>query len=1830
MALSNAELENIRKSAEQAVMQKRVAQAVSQKRAEQNRRREAQAAASSSVPVEVKTPSVPELSLTEKQKRRRDSANLLQQMTSSDPATEVQKAEIRAQKAEKVYGDYLQSEERAQKQAEFDRENRKNTLSPMNSVPGAYAAASQKPEEMPADEKEKELEAVAGYYRTQANKTKDEEITRRNMEEFNSWPEEDRTALERYIIESNQEKYNVNADSPMINARSNAADLFRKYGDKKVREIAESYTRIENENLARDVEQAAREGAGSGVAGAIGHSALSVGANTAGAITGPVEYLNELLGRTGQYSTLDPNNIGGIFNTYSGAVRSQVAQDIAGDGGALRKGLSYGYQGIMGAADTLARAALGGGSKVATLGLAASGSFGQTMSQASAQGATPAQAVALATANAFIETGTEYLPLDNLLKTAKGGAQGAKAAIQNALKRGGMEIIEEEASFLGSLAAETAILREKSSYKQQIGELVANGMSYQQAKEQADRQLWHQALDTAIVSGISGEISSLGASVAAEMSSPEEAQPDTRTPEQRRSDSLGKVIQEQMRSRGMLQQKDIQTPTYEALIAKGDIPVVKVGRNTEGKTYAQLKQDVINKADQQKWYDKPYVNNDTGMPVFLTQKSFTHAFSNLTSQFGTDTILAMENVQQLIENAVLTHVDPPKNPRKAENRVFTLFAAVEGENGIEPVKLKVKEYEVKKENRLPENIWNYFKKTKEADKYNTLYDLKALEVIEIESAKKEFDASASGAESTELSGAKGTSNSTIKVADLLSLVKGHAEKYIPDATQNAGENTQIPTEISDTDNLPKAEGEEQQNAQAGIKGTGAAERGFSPKYALIDQYGAIPEGENPVRADQLPVSTTGDDRVSRTARTVLEAEATPDEFAELLEQKTVEGGMSYIPITNDQTTKKAIEKIRKDGWDESRMEWSHRVRNGQVSADLSAMGALLLNNAANSGDKNAWLDILDDYRKMGTSAAQGLQALRILKTLEPSDKLYMIRRSVRQMVDDMHLDTDITIDRELSEAYQNAKTDAEADAILKQIQKDVASQIPSTAMDKWTALRYLNMLGNFCTQVRNVASNVGAQATYRVKDTIGAALEMIVNKAIGGKLERTKSFTVDKALKKAASDDFDNIRSAAIGGGKYADGKVQGDDFAEGVQEKRKIFSNPVLENYRKATNWAMNNSVFGDEAFSKAAYSRALAGYLKANGVTAETIDSVDDQLMDRARSYAIREAQEATFRDNNTVSDWISKIGRRKDTPKAARIISEGIMPFRKTPANVLVRAEEFSPLGLINSAVKTVQAAKGEISGAEVINSWAKTLTGSGLVALGAFLGNAGYLIGGPDDDEDKAEFDKLNGYQNYALMLPDGTNLTIDFLSPMAMPLFIGAQIAKIADGEGIQLSELEPAFLSLADPMIQMSMLQGVNDTLDGIKYSENNMGQFLLNAATSYLTQGITNTLLGRIERSGEETRMTTYVDKESQLSPWVQRQLGKASQKIPGWDFQQTPYVSEWGEEQKSFDGLYNYLYNMLSPAYISKAETNTLTDELYRLDKAQSEHNVFPARPESTLNFTGADGTKYEGYSLNANEFVKLEKVQGQTAKNVLLDLINRDGYKALTDSQKAEAVQLVYDYAREKGRVEAITDYPGMSDKWMEGIEGKEAESIIRKVAGDSVSKALEKAGTAIRSGWDTEQNAESLEEAYSTYKSLDRAEQKRIAEGNGGAMWEYIKVRESGVTTKQYLDLSKVVEGLKPAAGSKNVSQAQKAEAAVKFPGLTEKQREAVVKMYVSDAQDKNMEDMKKLGFSTSDYMTAWKIYNGESGKGKKQRTIEKYMDKFGVDEKTAKTIYEIYG
>ena len=1842
------------------------------------------------------------------------------------------------------------------------------------------------------DSKEQELHAAASYYKNQREAMQDYHMMKSDMEDLEKWTEEEQSALKYFAV--NRFNTEMAPEGVPIGAQAytQLMPLMDKYGQKRVMEIAESFTRNQNAEHAQGLEESAARWAENSGWGAAGHSAGSVIANAFGIFTAPVGYMQESGMRTGRYRTLDPNNMGNLPGVYSGAVRNTVAENIRGEeGGAVRELAALGYLGAMGAADNLVRIHMGGGAKGA-LGLAAMGSFGSTLSEASAKGATPEQAVLLATASAGIEMLTEKYSIDNFLSAAKSG-KGAMHLIREAAKSGAIEVTEEEMAFLGNLAVEAAVLQDNSAYNQQIGELVANGMSYEQARAQADRQLWDEAARTAAQSFITGglmegakqgeaylagresirqakastpeakesiagapeskagtdsetervpavsgemgdfwdydpdflsaETAEPAPETAGQQSGVEEDDADFLSPEPaagdpaadfismvmevvpRKSDTreqsagyseetirdamaetVGAPVQKNTAQQGgeAVRPSIERSPTYEELTQKNDLPVINIGVNSEGKNYAQMKEDARQKAVAEKWFDEPHTNADTGLPIFLTEKTFTHAFSNLTKDFGTDTILAMNHLPELVRSAVLTNASDPKNPNKPETKVYTFLAAIKGENGIEPVKLTVKEYESVSTSPLPKNILDYFRRNRTTRTNNRLYDVKALEVIGVEraEAEKEFGASAIVAERPGRSVANSTPNSTIKVADLMGLVKGDAEKYIP----------------------------KQQNGDRGVpegfEAMGAASRGFSPKYALIDKYGNLPEGENPTRADQLPASVTGKDRVSLTARTALEAEATTDEFAELIENKTVQGGFSYIPITNSETVQRAVTEISEAGWERSRGAWEQQVRNGQVSADIIATGALLYNHAVNSGDYTAAMDILMDYSQAARNAGQAVQAARILKTLTPDNRLYMIRRSVHRMVEDMGLDREITIDENLARQYQQAYDPDEADHILDLIARDVARQIPSTFAERFTALRYLNMLGNLRTQVRNLVGNLANKGLYLAKDELAVTVEGLASLASGGKFKKSKVHFTDRATRQAAKADYENVADWISGGGRTHDRADASTDFAR--RENRRIFRFAPAEWYRKGTDWAMNNRFFGDAAFGRTNYARALAGYLNARGIKTDNLDSVDPEILNAGREYAVRQAQEATFRDNNQVSTFVSQVLRGKNTPGWARVIGEAVMPFRKTPANVLVRAEEFSPLGLINSAVNTVRAARGDISGAELVDSWAKTITGTGLFAIGWALANMGFLRGGPDEDEDKAAFDKMNGLQDYAIQLPDGTNLTIDALTPTALPLLLGAQLDKVLDGSDMTWADLEGMLSTLADPMIEMSMLSGLNDTIDAIRYADNSLGQFLVNASFNYLAQALGNTLLGQLERSTEESRMTTYIDKDSPVPAWLQRNLGKLSQKIPGIDYQQTPYIDQWGREQKNPEGIKNWLYNLLSPSYIDKAEVDAVAEELYRLNEVQSDVNVFPQSPETTISYTDSDGNRHEKYNLTSEESDRLKRAEGKTQAKLVADLIGGEDYAALTDAQKAEAVKLCYDYARELARGEVLPGYDGMSS-WMEGIEGSEATAIIAKVAGGELSGAMSALVTNWREGYDDDTGAlEELEQAAEAYSNLTPGMQETIREGMSGRTAAYLDARAAGVDTETFSalyrkyweidqseagasekagkwayelekamerreisqeqknilksslrffqnfpaetekfdqltgnglsadhanDIGWMLKGLEVQEGYTQVRDIQKAEAIGGMEGLSEADRIAALKIYGTNAQDENLDLMLEMGYSSRDYLTAWKIYSQEretGGKGTKNRTIEAFMQKFDVDRATAAAIYDIYG
>lgn len=797
--------------------------------------------------------------------------------------------------------------------------------------------------------------------------------------------------------------------------------------------------------------------------------------------------------------------------------------------------------------------------------------------------------------------------------------------------------------------------------------------------------------------------------------------------------------------------------------------------------------------------------------------------------------------------------------------------------------------------------------------------------------------------------------------------------------------------------------------------------------------------------------------------------STDQNMAPELRESFREDPEMYFRLGNQKTLAKAQE-IFDAGFESARSTLEQAIGQAQAGRKLPPemvpLSRMVANQLARNGDVYSARKILSDISVELTQAGQLGQAAAIMRNTDPATKTMTIDKLVQNLQKQLsNQGVDLQVDSELLGAYANAETDAARDAALNAIEQNIADQIPSTLLDKWTALRYVNMLGNLKTQVRNLTGNVGMNLINRANNTVAAWMESVASKASGGKIARTRSAVVGEDLKQAARADFENVRQEALGDAKFSVENPSANAFYQGIKEKQRVFKSGLFESYRKATNWLMNNEYFGDEAFIRSAYTRSLAGYLKANNVTAEQFSDESwrnghREFVDRAREFAVKDAQEQTFRDHNTFSDWISRIGRRPDTPKAIQTLSAGMMPFRRTPANVLVRAEEYSPLGLLNTAYLSAQKAASEtnlteargpgikgmagefarsgqdVTANDIISSLSKSLTGTGIFVLGMALANMGLLRGGPDDDEKQAEFDELTGHQDYSIELPNGLSLTIDWLTPAAMPLLMGAQLEKIREDGDITLKDLETSLLSIADPMIQMSMLQGVNDTMDSIKFSDDNLGQIAVSTALDYLTQGLTNTLVGQVRRSISGDNTMTYVDKNSIIPDWLQRELGSASKKSFTPAYNQVPYIDAWGRTEETGDFFERLVNNTLNPSYISQIDVDDVEQELQRVYDATGE-SVFPSRADKTITSDGREK------NLTAEEYTSYAKDLGQTRYRYAQDAMRSSAYRSMSSGDKAKFISKMYEVANAQAKKNAWSAY--QYDSEMESYAEAEAAGI-----------------------------------------------------------------------------------------------------------------------------------------------------------------------------------------
>lgn len=1005
---------------------------------------------------------------------------------------------------------------------------------------------------------------------------------------------------------------------------------------------------------------------------------------------------------------------------------------------------------------------------------------------------------------------------------------------------------------------------------------------------------------------------------------------------------------------------------------------------------------------------------------------------------------------------------------------------------------------------------------------------------------------------------------------------------------------------------------------------GAAPSGFDPLSHAANEYGAIPPGENPQgnnRVVDIPKSMDGKTKVQQGTRTFIEAAATQD--VDMIEDAIVQGMFNRRGWNFDEMRQQAAEWLNERTPSQAVVEWTSE-NTKTPSAKNFARGVLLYADlqklwaAAEKGSSERQmyhdmsLEVMAALNNSATAAGEVLALMRLVKRLNPADRVELIQRGINSLNATLPNGVQVEMNPELVEAYYQALKFGDEQAIRlaeENLKRDIAAQVPKTLADRWNAWRYLCMLGNPKTIIRNVAGNLGMTGVKRLRDTVGAGLELFIPKE-----ERTKATLwarnskKGRALAKFISKNYytDEVQNALRGEGKYSQNLEN--SLRQMIREQNGTFTAPVFKQCQAVTEWAMNDAAFGDAGFLRHHYVNSFVQAALARGYTAEDFarkGGVPQEVVTELQDYAVNQAQKATFRDLNSFSRLMKKLPNKDNF---WGIVMQGILPFRSTPANVAVRSVEYSPIGIVQGIQQLVRYALDKradkplsYSKSQIIESFSQGIVGTALFGAGFVLANAGIIHGAADDDDER------KGIQAYSITIGN-KNITLDWLSPSIVPLMMGAMASDMSADGAYTLDALVTSAGTMLQPMFEMSMLSGVSDLLDSFRYADSSndatgiVWGLFCEPFMNYLSQGIPTLLSQTTQTIGDESTYTYTGDLPTGFQKKLTKSVWKMLRKTPlslVFDDRQAEFVDEYGRTQDKGNVVERFLNSFLNPAYVSDVMETDLDTELERLEESTGT-NAAPTRRGYTITVNG------ERKRLTKDQYDRYSREYGTQAAEMMGALLVSKQYDEMTDEERVGAFEKIGQLADKYGKISAGVGYTvkdGDADKALfdlvdSGIPIAEAyaarlyrDQLNRDPILDATTRQERfSAWVSGQSSWGQKQK-DAVLDAYGTFftqtpANTEKYEAAAKIVGTDKAMKVSDAIR--ALQPEQKTDAKYEYDRAKDDTASKTYSAVrtvQRIELIAKQSGVSDKDKYALMELYTTDWR---CEEFRQAGLAPKVY------------------------------------------
>lgn len=789
----------------------------------------------------------------------------------------------------------------------------------------------------------------------------------------------------------------------------------------------------------------------------------------------------------------------------------------------------------------------------------------------------------------------------------------------------------------------------------------------------------------------------------------------------------------------------------------------------------------------------------------------------------------------------------------------------------------------------------------------------------------------------------------------------------------------------------------------------------------VDTYNVLYQDNNQINKLNLPIVDGG--KVRKHYKSIMQSSNTSPEAKAIA--KELIGSDTYVPDSNKRQLETADNRIMSNGADNEAVTLAKKVKNNdKITADDIAVGERLIEYYSKTGEKEKLQDAIQNVALAGTQAGQTVQAMSLINRQTPQGQAVYLSKVVDRMNKEIEKKTkgkgqQFNLTPEMLDKITNSSKD-NLEKNIDEVARELAKQVPKTTMEKIDSWRYFSMLANPRTHIRNIIGNLSMASVQTVKNKVAGGLEAIAQKT-GMIDKRTKTLTpASKEAKQFAKADVDNVLARLNNESKF--------DTKNLIQQYQRTFKSNILENtLGKLYNLNSKALEAEDILGLKSAYRKAMADYMTANKLTVEDLNAgtkAADTKLENARKYAIEQAQEATFHQYSSVASLLNTLENKN---KATKLLTGAIIPFKKTPINVAKTGIEYSPVGIVKAFTTDIaKLRKGDINANQYIDNIAKGLTGTGITVAGYALAQAGILSASGDDDDQKNQYyQEDRGNQSFSLKIGDKT-YSLDWLSPTAIPLFIGAQLNDNVNSSGEEqttedmldkISNSIDALSSAMNPMIEMSMLSGVASAVKSFAQGDAQFLQNLaINSAKSYVNQFFP-TLGGQIAKMVDDTERSTTSTKQNMFSKAVDSTGKQILNKIPFASKLLPAKTDVWGNEVKREPNkLYRALQQAVFPWTEKELKSTNVDNSISDLYERTGDNSVLP-NTSINKDFT----INSEKYRLTSEEYANYKKQYGKTSYNLLNKLTNSSEYKNMTDEQKTKAISEIYSYANEKNKID-----------------------------------------------------------------------------------------------------------------------------------------------------------------------------------------------------------------